>query len=386
MFPVDLIHCNMLIPSDFNLTPAISSQNKSINLFVQESNIPLFSLIKMILLNDGAFKDTLSIFRFSRIQDLLVQIETLDHSSIIVIPPESNQGELKAEINSMMGSGGVNHYLLTFSLQETLKSQTSIHQLSPVQLDRVPAKFDKLISDLQLIISTTICSYNLESETQNQQEQTEHQLISHLMEHIKMPLTTIKTLFDTLADNPELLDENGFQSILYEGKSSVNSLYNLFETLLFWINLNNKKLTPTIQPLNLWQTLVHCKKQSYEQCSNLIECQFDVMDNLILFADKKVIQSIFHHLITFMDGNFPQGLSNNWKVQYHDNQVWFNIIISAVHQDEKITMKITPENGKLYLLKFKSLLIKRLIELSNGSNFEISKNFQHISFSLPGSN
>ncbi len=137
-----------------------------------------------------------------------------------------------------------------------------------------------------------------QSEEINKITRTKDRLYSVIAHDIKSPFVNISMLISTMADG--LLDpcSEEYKEILKDINISSQETLALLEKLLQWTKSQTGDLVEFPEPLNIKQIIANACRFSLPQADKKkIKISQESPDDLIIQADRNMIQSVFHNLI-----------------------------------------------------------------------------------------
>ncbi|MDA3904904.1 MAG: HAMP domain-containing sensor histidine kinase [Bacteroidales bacterium] len=149
-------------------------------------------------------------------------------------------------------------------------------------------------------------SYDKENETTAIQKKelqklnsTKDKFFSIIAHDLRSPFNSFLGLTDILADKSSNLKKNEMQIIVASLNKSATNLYQLLENLLDWSRVQRGSLSSNPVTIHLHKFIVQnidLIRESYNKKG--IEINIDILDDVVVYADKSMLQSVIGNLVS----------------------------------------------------------------------------------------
>ena len=168
---------------------------------------------------------------------------------------------------------------------------------------------------------------NVELQQINAMKDKFFSIIAH---DLRGPLASFMSLAQIIAEDLSSLTMSEIQEIAVDMKNSATNLFRLLENLLNWVRMQKGQITFTPEIRRLYPVINESVEILKEQAKNKgIKIDFDVPDDLEVYADKNIFESIMRNLV-----------SNAIKFTHKKGKVFISAFIGA-DRETRISVRDT---------------------------------------------
>ncbi len=177
---------------------------------------------------------------------------------------------------------------------------------------------------------------------------TKDRLYSVIAHDIKSPFSNISMLISSLAEGYLEAGTEEYDEILQSINSSTQETYGLLENLLQWTRSQTGDLDQSPEPLQISKTIESTCRLLLPQAENKnIEIDHRQDPDLTIHADRNMMQSVFHNLISNAIKFTPEGGKVTVSAKEEDNQAAIRVQDNGVGIPEENLKKLFLDQGQL---------------------------------------
>lgn len=266
-------------------------------------------------------------------------------------------------------------YVLSGNYNQRIRMQNEIKPISMLII-----RINRVIENLQQVNKKSILN-----------EESRKKMISNISHDLRTPLTSMLGYMELIFEDNTLSDEKkeGYLKIIY---NKGNSLYNLMEEFFQVSKLDSDDVQFHLEKINLSEIVRQNIISFFSEIQKLkIEPIINVGNSdMYILSDKKIINRILNNLIINIikhgSNATKMGIELSEKQNYILIEVWDNGVgITDEELDHIFDRLYTVEKSRSTSLKNSGLgltIVKKLVELLDGSISVKSKPFERTSFTI----
>jgi len=276
---------------------------------------------------------------------------------------------------------GAQSYMVKGQLTSASISQTILYSIERTKfLKKLKVKEAEVI-EKNKVLEEVLSSKNL--------------LISIISHDLRGPLNSIISLLEILDSDYDELEEKTKKKYLNAILSSAKSTHNLMENLLHWAQIQSKRRKVEPEEVGINQLI----QQGTEPLKPVAEekeitLEFDVPENLAVYADEKMICTVIRNLVSNALKFTPRkGKIKVTSEKSTNNQIIVSIEDNGVGMDKDVLSTFFDNRNTAFTKGtedepgsgFGLILVKEFVEKNNGKLIIESKEGQgtKVSFTLP---
>ena len=266
-------------------------------------------------------------------------------------------------------------YVLSGNYNQRIRMQNEIEPISMLII-----RINRVIENLQQVNKKSILN-----------EESRKKMISNISHDLRTPLTSMLGYMELIFEDNTLSDEKKeeYLKIIY---NKGNSLYNLMEEFFQVSKLDSDDVQFHLEKINLSEIVRQNIISFFSEIQKLkIEPIINVGNSdMYILSDKKIINRILNNLIINIikhgSNATKMGIELSEKQNYILIEVWDNGVgITDEELDHIFDRLYTVEKSRSTSLKNSGLgltIVKKLVELLDGSISVKSKPFERTSFTI----
>lgn len=302
-------------------------------------------------------------------------MEALNQVPVMSLEQFNKVSQLLFTFANELSEKAYNNLLLHKQIAERKWAEEEIRRLNQELEQRVIERTEQL-EFANKKLATLNQTLEISIENLNSVNATKDKFFSIIAHDLRSPFNSFLGLTEIMVDELPSLTMDEIHAFLVDMKNSASNLFRLLENLLHWARMQQGAIPFKPELLQLRQVVEECITTAMEPAKNKgIEIVTDIPDDLKVFADSNIIQTIIRNLVsnamkyTHRGGKInlvaKSNLDNSVEVAVKDTGIGMNrkIVENLFRLDVKTSRKGTegePSTG------LGLLLCKEFIEKHGG--------------------